>query len=123
MSAGSTLLRGAVHGLPGRDRGVLVEGGVVTWVGEGRPPRRPDEEIVAAPGETIAPGFIDLQVNGFAGHDAAGGSDAIAAISDALFSLRFRSILTCTIGKSALVPDGLSKLVGVLTFTRGQMIG
>ncbi len=36
-------------------------------------------------GETIiAPGFIDLQVNGFHGHDAAGGPDAISAISEAL---------------------------------------
>ena len=84
MSARSTLFRGAVHGLPGQDLGVLVEGDVITWVGKGAPPRRPDEEIVAGPGETIAPGFIDLQVNGFAGHDAAGGEDAIAAISEAL---------------------------------------
>jgi N-acetylglucosamine-6-phosphate deacetylase len=84
VSGGSTLFRGAVHGLPGRALGVLVEGDVVTWLGEGRPPRRPDEEIVARPGELIAPGFIDLQVNGFAGNDAAGGEDAIAAISAAL---------------------------------------
>src|ERR1700716_2859783 len=32
----------------------------------------------------IAPGFIDLQVNAVAGYDAAGGGDAIAAISAAL---------------------------------------
>jgi N-acetylglucosamine-6-phosphate deacetylase len=39
------------------------------------------------PGDTeaiIAPGFIDLQVNGFAGHDAGEGTAAIAAISEAL---------------------------------------
>src|SRR3979409_1832647 len=84
MSGGSTLFRGSVQGFPGRELGLLVEGGVVTWVGEGAPPRRPYEEIVAGPGETIAPGFIDPQVNGFAGHDAAGGTDAIEAISQAL---------------------------------------
>ena len=84
MSARSTLFRGAVHGSPGRELSLLVEGDVITWLGEGSPPRRPDEEIVAGPGETIAPGFIDLQVNGFAGHDAAGGEAAIAAISQAL---------------------------------------
>ena len=84
MSGGTTLLRGRVQGLPGRDLGILVEGDVITWLGEGAPPRLPDEEIVAGTGETIAPGFIDLQVNGFAGHDAAGGADAIAAISQAL---------------------------------------
>jgi N-acetylglucosamine-6-phosphate deacetylase len=84
VSARSTLFRGAVDGFPGRGLSLLVEGDVITWLGEGSPPRRPDEEIVAGPGETIAPGFIDLQVNGFAGHDAAGGEGAIAAISDAL---------------------------------------
>ena len=80
----STLFRGAVHGHPGRELGLLVEGSEITWLGQGPPPRRPDEQIVAGPGEMIAPGFIDLQVNGFAGHDAAGGSDAVAAISAAL---------------------------------------
>src|SRR5919108_869146 len=64
--------------------GVLVEGDGITWVGRGRPPRSPDEEIVAGPGDLIAPGLVDLQVNGFAGHDAAGGADSIAAISEAL---------------------------------------
>jgi N-acetylglucosamine-6-phosphate deacetylase len=83
MRVRSTLFRGSVHGYRGQ-LGVLVEGDVITWLGPGRPPRRPDEEIVAGPGELVAPGFIDLQVNGFAGHDAAGGKDAIGAISDAL---------------------------------------
>lgn len=78
-----TLLRGKLHGAGGADS-VLVEGEVITWVGAGRPPQRPDEEIAIAAGEIIAPGFIDLQVNGYAGHDAAEGADAIAAISNAL---------------------------------------
>jgi N-acetylglucosamine-6-phosphate deacetylase len=78
-----TLLRGPVHGASGAD-GVLVEGDVITWVGHGRPPSRPDEEIATPEGGVIAPGFIDLQVNGYAGHDAATGADAIAAVSDAL---------------------------------------
>ena len=50
----------------------------------GGTPQRPDEEIVLADGELLAPGFIDLQVNGFGGRDAAEGRDAIAAISAAL---------------------------------------
>ena len=78
-----TLLRGPLHGAGAADA-VLVEGEVITWVGQGRPPQRPDEEVIAGPGELIAPGFVDLQVNGFAGHDAAAGADAIAAISNAL---------------------------------------
>jgi N-acetylglucosamine-6-phosphate deacetylase len=79
-----TLFRGRVHGMRGEANGVLVERDRVIWVGEGRGPERPDEVIVAGPGELIGPGFIDLQVNGFGGHDAATGPEAIAAISAAL---------------------------------------
>jgi N-acetylglucosamine-6-phosphate deacetylase len=76
-----TLFRGRIRGLAGGESALFVEGGMVTWVGDGAPPERPDEEIVADPGELIAPGFIDLQVNGYAGYDAAGGPEAIHAIS------------------------------------------
>ena len=79
-----TLFRGRIRGLAGGESCLLVEGGLITWVGEGEPPEPPDEEIVADPGELIAPGFIDLQVTGYGGHDAATGPDAIAAISAAL---------------------------------------
>jgi len=78
-----TLLRGSIHGVKGADA-VLVDGDTIAWVGRGRPPERPDEEVIAEPGELIAPGFIDLQVNGYAGHDAGTGADAIAKISEAL---------------------------------------
>ena len=78
------LFRGPVHGLAGDSNGVLIENGTVTWVGQGSAPVRPDEQVVAEAGELIAPGFVDLQVNGFGGHDAAAGPDAIAAISEAL---------------------------------------
>jgi N-acetylglucosamine-6-phosphate deacetylase len=78
-----TLLRGSIHGVKDADS-VLVDGDTIIWVGRGQPPERPDEEVVAEPGEVIAPGFVDLQVNGYAGHDATAGADAIAAISMAL---------------------------------------
>jgi N-acetylglucosamine-6-phosphate deacetylase len=78
------LLRGTVHGVGGDPASVLVEGGLIKWLGTGRPPQQFDEEVIAGPGELIAPGFIDLQVNGFGGHDAAAGPDAIGAISAAL---------------------------------------
>ena len=77
------VLRGRIHGAGDADA-VLVDGDTITWVGRGKPPHRPDEEVVALPGEMIAPGFIDLQVNGFAGQDAASGAAAIASISAAL---------------------------------------
>jgi N-acetylglucosamine-6-phosphate deacetylase len=79
-----TLLRGRIHGVEGSVNGLLVDGGVIAWIGAGTPPDRHDEEVSAEPGGLIAPGFIDLQVNGFNGHDAAGGKDDIAAIADLL---------------------------------------
>ena len=100
-----TLLRGALHGVAGADS-LLVEGDLITWVGSGRPPHRPDDEIAAGPGETVAPGFIDLQVNGFAGHDAASGADAIAAISDALPATGVTAFLPTLI--SAPVETGMA---------------
>jgi N-acetylglucosamine-6-phosphate deacetylase len=80
----STLIRGAVQGVAALDAAVLVDNGRITWVGAGPPPVSADRELVAGPGEVIAPGFIDLQVNGFNGHDAAQGADAISAISGLL---------------------------------------
>ncbi len=77
----SILFRGPVHGVAGPQAGVLVQDGQIAWVGTGAPPAPADREVVAEPGETIAPGFIDLQVNGFNGHDAAQGAQAISAIS------------------------------------------
>ena len=73
-----TYFRGAVHGLPGAD-GVLTDGAVIAWAGSGTAPERADEEVLLEAGELLAPGFIDLQVNGFNGHDAAGRYDQVAA--------------------------------------------
>jgi N-acetylglucosamine-6-phosphate deacetylase len=79
-----TLFRGHVHGFNGDATAVLVEDGAIAWVGSGRAPARADEEVVAETGGVIAPGFIDLQSNGFGGHDAASGADAITAMSQLL---------------------------------------
>ena len=78
-----TYFRGRIHGVPGAD-GALTDGAVIAWVGQGAPPERPDEEVSLEPGELLAPGFIDLQVNGYGGRDAAEGREAIEAISAAL---------------------------------------
>ncbi|HEY0717223.1 MAG TPA: N-acetylglucosamine-6-phosphate deacetylase [Streptosporangiaceae bacterium] len=43
---------------------VLIEDGWITAVGEGDPPRTPDEHL---PHGVLVPGFVDLQVNGYYG--------------------------------------------------------
>lgn len=43
---------------------VLIEDGRITAVGEGEPPRTPDEYL---PDGVLVPGFVDLQVNGYYG--------------------------------------------------------
>ena len=116
-----TLLRGAVHGAGGADA-VLVDGEVITWVGTGRPPHEPDEEILAAPGETIAPGFIDLQVNGFGGHDAAEGADAIAAISKALPATGVTAFLPTIISSPLEVAAGFVAAVGAAAEAPGARV-
>src|SRR5207244_3946098 len=69
---------------PPTEGAVLVEDGLISWVGVGRPPGSPAAVLEAPDGALIAPGFIDLQVNGACGEDTAAGPDAIAAISAAL---------------------------------------
>ena len=115
------LLRGALHGANGAD-GVLVEGDTITWVGRGAPPERPDEEVVAAPGEVIAPGFIDLQVNGFAGHDAAAGADAIAAVSEALPATGVTAFLPTLISEPVEVGARFAAAVGAASEAPGARV-
>src|SRR2546421_1487922 len=115
------LLRGAVHGAPAADS-LLVEGDVITWVGKGKPPRPADEEVVAAPGEVIAPGFIDLQVNGFGGHDAAAGADAIAAISEALPATGVTAFLPTLISEPVEVGATFTAAVGAASEAPGARV-
>lgn len=116
-----TLLRGRVHG---RDSayGILVEGDSIVWVGRGRPPERPHEEIVTGPGETIAPGFIDLQVNGFFGHDAAAGAAAIASVSEALPSTGVTAFLPTVISAPVEVGAAFVAAVGAAAEATGARV-
>ena len=99
----SILLRGPVHNLADGEGAVFVQDGHISWVGQGTPPERADLEMVARPGELIAPGFIDLQVNGFRGHDAASGTAGIAAISELLPACGVTSFLPTLISRP--LPD------------------
>jgi N-acetylglucosamine-6-phosphate deacetylase len=115
------LLRGALHGAGAAD-GVLVEGDVITWVGSGRPPQAADEEVIAGAGEIIAPGFIDLQVNGFAGHDAAAGADAIAAVSEALPATGVTAFLPTLISAPVAVGAEFTAAVGAAAEAQGARV-
>lgn len=116
-----TLVRGSIHGVKGAD-GVLLDGETIAWVGRGQPPERPDDEIVAGPGEVIAPGFIDLQVNGFAGHDAAAGADAIAAISEALPASGVTAFLPTLISSPVEACAAFVAAVGAASESRGARV-
>jgi N-acetylglucosamine-6-phosphate deacetylase len=116
-----TLLRGPVHGSRDADA-VLVEGDTITWVGRGAPPRRPDEELHAGPGEIIAPGFIDLQVNGYGGHDAAAGADAIAAMSDALPATGVTAFLPTLISAPVEMGAAFAAAVGAAAEAQGARV-
>ncbi|WP_030165792.1 N-acetylglucosamine-6-phosphate deacetylase [Spirillospora albida] len=52
---------------------VRIEDGVITEAGEGRPPGTPDVDL---PDGLLAPGFVDLQVNGFYGYDMVDADEA-----------------------------------------------
>lgn len=84
---GRVLLRGNLHRgatRPLEQGSVLVEDGMIAWIGAGDPPASARSAFDLVEGEVIAPAFIDLQVNGACGHDAGDGAEAIAAISECL---------------------------------------
>ena len=116
-----TLLRGSIHGVKGADA-VLLDGETIVWVGRGQPPERPDEEVVTEAGELIAPGFIDLQVNGFAGHDAAAGAGAIAAISEGLPATGVTAFLPTLISSPVEACEAFVAAVGAAAESRGARV-
>ncbi|TMF06735.1 MAG: N-acetylglucosamine-6-phosphate deacetylase, partial [Chloroflexi bacterium] len=115
------VLRGRIHGAGDADA-VLVDGDTITWVGRGKPPHRPDEEVVALPGEMIAPGFIDLQVNGFAGQDAASGAAAIASISAALPATGVTAFLPTIISAPVEVGAAFAAAVSAAAEAQGARV-
>ena len=116
-----TLLRGRLHGTKDADA-LLVDGDTITWVGHGRPPERPDDEIVSAEGDLIAPGFIDVQVNGFAGRDAGDGAEAIAAMSEALPSTGVTAFLPTLISSPIEVAASFAAAVGAAAESHGTRV-
>ncbi len=97
---------------------VFVEDGRVAWVRPGRA-KAPGAEPVGGPGVVIAPGFIDLQVNGFGGYDACDGPDAIIAIARGLVRTGVTAFLPTAI--TAPLPS-LAKFV-IATATAAKAAG
>ncbi|TMF90680.1 MAG: N-acetylglucosamine-6-phosphate deacetylase [Chloroflexi bacterium] len=77
---------------------VLVEEGRVAWVRAGEH-QVSGAQLLTQPGDVVAPGFVDLQVNGFAGYDATEGAGAMERISVAL----------TTTGVTAFMPTLISR--------------
>lgn len=93
----SLLLRGRVL-TPLRDievGWVLVRNGLVAELGAGAPPEA--GTVAGGPGHVVVPGFIDLQVNGYAGRDAAEGTGAMAEIARRLPSTGVTAFLATVI--------------------------
>jgi N-acetylglucosamine-6-phosphate deacetylase len=118
-----TLFRGTVHGLRGDSNAVLVESGLIKWTGTGKPPQQFDEEVIAGPGELIAPGFIDLQVNGFGGYDAASGPEAISAISRALPATGVTSFLPTLISAPVEIGARFAAVAGSAGAPGARVLG
>ena len=78
---------------------LLVEDGRIEWTGRAADAPRAGKQIAVDDGELIAPGYVDLQVNGVGGIDAACGRDAISAISELLPSF----------GVTAYLPTAISR--------------
>ncbi|HKW72516.1 MAG TPA: N-acetylglucosamine-6-phosphate deacetylase [Candidatus Dormibacteraeota bacterium] len=116
-----TLFRGPLLGAKTADA-LLVDGDTIVWIGRGRPPERPDDEVVAGATELITPGFIDLQVNGFAGRDAGDGADSIAAISEALPATGVTAFLPTLISSPLEVVASFAASVGAAAEAQGARV-
>jgi N-acetylglucosamine-6-phosphate deacetylase len=86
-----------------RDGWIEIEGAWVAALGDGPPPRSPDERVEGL----IAPGFVDLQVNGAAGHEVRGGTEALDAIDGALLARGVTSYLPTLVSPTAEEADAL----------------
>jgi N-acetylglucosamine-6-phosphate deacetylase len=101
---------------------VLVRGDRVAEIGTGPAPSA--DRVRGGPGHVVAPGLIDLQVNGCGGHDAAEGAESMAAMARHLPASGVTGFLATVITApiddlvasceaSRRVPDEGARLLGV----------
>ena len=69
-----------------RDCDVRIRNGRIEESGFGLRPER-NEEVTDLAGETLLPGFVDVHIHAFAGHDTMQGEEAVRAMSRELYRL------------------------------------
>ncbi|HNY80620.1 MAG: N-acetylglucosamine-6-phosphate deacetylase [Sedimentisphaerales bacterium] len=78
---------------------VLVQDGCIGWIGAGEPPAAP-EQVLDAGGRLLAPGFIDVHIQGAGGADVLDATPtALAAIAKACARCGVTSYLATTVYK------------------------
>ena len=99
-----------------RSATMVVENGVVTGIFPSEP--KPAGEVVRLPGGILAPGFIDLQVNGVGGWQVDGTADAarIAALCDVQAKLGATGILPTLITDT---PDATAAVIAAGVAAKG----
>lgn len=101
---------------------VLVRGDRVAEIGSGPAPAA--DRILGGPGHVVAPGLIDLQVNGCGGYDAAEGTESMAGMARHLpaggVTAFLATVITAAIDDlvascdaARRVPDAGARLLGV----------
>ena len=83
---------------------VEVDGERIAGLGWGRPPGRPDEGSQGI----VAPGFVDLQVNGAGGHEVTDGTEALDAIDAIQFAHGVTSYLPTLVSPN---PEAAERLL------------
>ncbi len=101
---------------------VACENGIITAVGSGQPPERPDVEL---PDGVLLPGLIDLQVNGyygvgFAEADADGWATVIGRLPETGTTALVPTFVTSPLGQMA---DSLRRAAKLVTANSGQGAG
>ncbi len=90
---------------------VEIRDGIVVAVGAGLGAPGPGDEVIAAAGLLVAPGFVDTHIHGLAGYDAMAGADEVRGMARELP----RYGVTAFLPTLASAPrDELERLVGEL---------
>ena len=83
-----------------QDVSVRLERGAVLEVGAELSPR-PGEETVDARGQYLLPGFVDVHIHAFRGHDTMEGEEAVRHMSRELYRVGVAAFLPTTMSASA----------------------